>query len=680
MDLPNQLTKLKSSSDEPKKFIAVEIGLDVVKAAIWQSTGNHTEILSIGSTQTWSNSSQEELLSAIDTSLADAQGSNPDDSIKQVIFGVPNTWVDSSGLFEDKKGLLKAICHQFDFKAVGFVVTTEAMAHHLRNLEGGPPSVILLQISSSQIAVSLIYLGQLESTQMIDRTTTLTADIEEGIARLPHSGNLPSRIIYLTNQDDPEPIKQELISYDWQQKLSFLHLPQIEALPRDWSIKAVAITGGSEVIQSLAPEPPKPNLPPVLGFKPVALPKPEPEPSMAELDNLESVEPPAPPKISKPKFKFKLPKLFLPAMIIVGVTTLALAGFFAYRTLPKAIISVNIGMNPYQQQLDFVLDPAATSPDLDNSTLSATKTNITVSGSKTIPTTGTRLVGDRAKGKIMLYNRTTAPKTLKAGTTIKANNLRFTLDSATTIASASTKENADFSLTTEPSKAEAQVTSADIGEQYNLPKDTQFSVDNYSSDSFFAVSSQTFIGGSAQSVSAVAADDLTNLKTELMAELVNQFGASQAGQIAVGQPEILTQKFSAAKNDEADNLSLELSLSQSIYQYQAADLSVVAQTLAAASLPDAQVKTDDTQINILSTNVDSDGKAKITAQVILYYIPRINSDGLVGDLTNLNLAQLDSKISLIPGYRSHTLTKKLLVFNRLPSTPKQIELRLIPTP
>ncbi len=787
MDLPNLLNKLKAAPEEIKKFIAVEIDFDAVKTAIWQSTGSHTEVVSTGSIQSWTPGNINDLVTAVDTSLADAEGSDTDEP-NQVIFGLPETWADGDGIAEEKKPLLKTISSKLGLKPLGFVISTEAIVHHLRDVEGGPPSAILIRIATAEVAVSLVYLGKLESTQVIGRSTNIAADVEEGLARIPHTGHLPSRMILFTNLDDIETIKQELISYDWQKKLEFLHFPKIESLPKEWSIKAVAVAGGGEVIEALGfanvpvsasipsarkdpiipppvPEPiPEPindvpiNSPlpremasvssqrvlppqseekplhpffeavevedepvPDFGFKAVSYtepPKSLSEPEVitestvipAGTDNVEHVsqqefsapQPVPTSRIDKPKNTLLLgfgsrmkamiqrptPKFPVLPFTIAGIILLVIAGLgFSYVTFPGAIINAYVGLNPYQQQLTFTVDPSAIVGSVQNGlVVPGKKVTLNKTGSKTVPTTGTRLVGDKAKGKVTVYNRSLAAKTLTAGTMIKSNSLKFALDTTITVASASSKENADYSVTTDPSKTEVLVTAADIGEQYNLGKDTEFQVSNVASDTLFAVAANAFSGGSAQKVAAVAKEDSENLKKALIQELQTQISQStdvetdqNQRQVNIGEPVIGTEKYSAKVGEEAKELALDLSMTQTAYQYDVAEVSLMAQQAAAASLPpNVNVQPNSTQVNILNTTMSEDDKAVITAQVLLQYIPKIEADQYINELRNVSVSSLDTKLKAIPGFNRYSLDKKYLIFGRLPFMANQIKLRIMP--
>ena len=161
MDLPNLLNKIKTPDQEPKNFVAIEINANAIKTAVWRVVGTQTELVSVGSIQTWETDEEEDLINTIDLSLSEALASvEPEPN--EVIFGLPEIWVSDDTIADNKKPLLKNICQRLALKPVGFVVTTEAITHYLQDLEGGPPSAILINIAADEIIVSLIYLGKIQ--------------------------------------------------------------------------------------------------------------------------------------------------------------------------------------------------------------------------------------------------------------------------------------------------------------------------------------------------------------------------------------------------------------------------------------------------------------------------------------------------------------------------------------
>jgi hypothetical protein len=774
MDLPNLLNKLTASSQEAKQFIAIEIGVGAIKTALWQSNGSHTEVLSTGSIQAWQGEDEEDLITAIDTSLADAQASvekEPD----QVIFGLSKTWVNDEGILPEKKQILKTICKKLGLKAIGYVVSIEAVTHHLRDIEGGPPSAVVVQIAETQIDVNLIYLGQIKGIQAIERSTSIAADVEEGLLKIPHDGNLPSRIILLPDSNDTETIKQELIAHDWQKRVSFLHLPKVESLAKDWSIRAIAIAGGSEVIASLgfanidttsksgkkdisdmkaeskpdssanasssenseleseavSPQSRKTSDSTAeLGFKPVTFDAASTIPDIdsaqkpsKEDDNVEPVDqddfshtplpepelsPPPPSKpivtavaAKKSKTSFfsviastlkktiaSSPKPLRFAVMGVGICLLILtAAAIYYQQNASAKLDIYVTAASYNQEINFILDPLTERTDINTNTIAAQKRSLTKTDTETITTTGSRLIGDRAKGKIALYNRTQAPKSFPAGSVIKADSLRFTLDTAVTIASASTKENPDFSTTTEPSKVEVAVTASDIGEQYNLAKETQFSVENFSKDSFFALALETFRGGSAKRVAAVDEADIETVKSALIEKLQQEMNQSSQEEVGMGQEKLVIsepimsqEEFSALKGEEAEQLSLTATIAQNVYEFSRSDISLIAQSAASESLSQSQqIVPERTTFSLIGEPVEiGDDKLQLKAAVVLKHFERTDTQAIAKHLTNAPFTKLEERLrGLLTIYESHNLVEQeLLFFNRLPPNPQNINLRI----
>jgi hypothetical protein len=42
---------------------------------------------------------------------------------------------------------------------------------------------------------------------------------------------------------------QQITAYPWQERLPFKHLPKVETLPVDFSIKSIALIGGTEAVK-----------------------------------------------------------------------------------------------------------------------------------------------------------------------------------------------------------------------------------------------------------------------------------------------------------------------------------------------------------------------------------------------------------------------------------------------
>jgi hypothetical protein len=755
MDLPNLFNKIKSSQDAVRRLLAIEISTHTIKSAVWEVSGFSTRIITTGSVQAWESESEDDLLIAVDTSLSEALA-GLDEEPNEVIFGLPETWVGQDSIAETKKPILKTICKKLALKPVGFVVTTEAIVHYLRDREGGPPSAILVQVSSDQVIVSLVKLGVLQGAQVVGRSASISSDVEEGLARFPAIESFPSRLILFNGKDDLEAIKQELIAFDWQSKLPFLHIPEIETLPKDGTIKAIAIAGGAEVAKTLTHqtyeglsstneplpplavssdvEEPLPATPltedpsgdiAAFGFSPVDLdatgdfsdlpaPSPQPLESLAKQQNITSFEANiteadtdanvvpvssdivqtaatkrhfALPKISFPK-KIKFPSLRLPRLnkarvptvIITGflfLVVLTLGGLYAYWTYPSAELTVYFTPEKFDREITFTIDPAVADLDLDQGVIPGEMKIVEQSGSKQSPATGTKTVGERAKGKIVIYNRTLSSKTLPSGTSISGDNLKYTLDQDVTIASASTKENADFSITRTPSSSEVLVTAVDIGNQYNLAQDTQFAIANFATEDFVGKAISPFAGGSSREIRVISQADKEAAYKSLIAELKSNLqsdlsqSADNQGLVSAGEPEITAQTYSHEPGEEASAITLNLSIKQQIFLYNTTHINQLAQHNAQNKIPSGYILLPDkTNTAVKKTTINEDGTVTASAAVTIFLIKEVDTAMIAQRIKGQYPLQTEDFFRSLPGFSrskvviSPTMPAKLNTYPR----------------
>lgn len=256
MEVKEILDKIRQPGKEPREhYLAVEIGFHLVKSALWFIENGQIKVVAVGSIQAWEK--EDAIVEAVDASLSTAmENFTPAEGEPEpgkVIFGLPDDWVEGEKIQPEKLQVLKDISQKMEFEPVGFVVTTEAINHYLKETEGVPPTAILIGLTARKLFVSLLRLGKIRPTQAVDRSENLGDDVLEGLSRLGEEEEFPSRILFYDGQEDLEKARQELVSYPWQagdQKIAFLHLPKTEILPADFDIRAVAIAGGKEVARA----------------------------------------------------------------------------------------------------------------------------------------------------------------------------------------------------------------------------------------------------------------------------------------------------------------------------------------------------------------------------------------------------------------------------------------------
>jgi hypothetical protein len=287
-------------------------------------------------------------------------------------------------------------------------------------------------------------------------------------------------------------------------------------------------------------------------------------------------------------------------VVLLGVViflVIVLSAFAAWWIYPKAEVVVYVTTKRLDEKVTVSIDPDKESADFENGILPGKIQKTQVEGSKTKSTTGTKTVGEKAKGEVTFY-RAGSGIALQAGTEITGpNNLKFTLDSDTDVASGSAST---------PGTTAASITAADIGAQHNLASGTSFSVSNYSTGDIEAKNDSSFSGGTSREISAISESDLSDLEDDLNNELVEKAEKGLNENLASGFVLIdesllfndLSKQFSGKIGDEADTLKLTLEIDATAVAVDKKSLNEISLNLLQDKVPEGfvlreeQIETD----------------------------------------------------------------------------------------
>lgn len=704
MELNNLLDKIKNQEETPKNFLALQLTDDFVQTAVWHVKNARTEIVSLGTPENWNESDIDSLTQAVDKSLAKANESLQDEP-NELVFGLPAHWVKDDDITPEKKIYIKKLSKDLELKPLGFVVMTESLIRYLKIREGTPTSAIMVQVEDTEVTVSLVKLGQVMGSHTVGRSEDIAHDVEEGVSRLKTTENLPSRIIVFNGTQDMEEIVQNLNSYDWQNKFNFLHLPKIEALPKDAGISAVAIAGGSEVAKSIGfdinfDENEKPikqtnitteaqgtgasNLSPkptttsddenlsAIGFvkdqdlktkeagKTIEPPTPSPSPttppstkssfSMAFfLSRFKNFKPP---KINLRGLKGKIPK----GPLAVGAAALLLIGVGVYSLLwfvPETSLTLFFEPRDLEQSLTLTISQRVAEPNVDNNIIPGKSVSKQVEGEESGEATGNKLVGDPATGEVTIFNRTSLEKTFESGTLISAGTLDFSIDSSVTIASGSAGN--DY-----VGKANVTVSASQIGEESNLPIDTEFAVDGFSTTTFVANSISAIAGGTAEEVRVVSEQDLDTLRDTLLIKLQNQSQEELALEsnnetgvfIQSELSEVVSEDYSAGVGDNVDSFTLKMTLKTTGLAYNKSDIENLITDNVDSSVPEGFARADlPLEIETSSEESDKD-EVTLDATVKVKLLPVIDLEALKKAIGGKGATELEEIFKPLPGFKN----------------------------
>lgn len=695
----NDLFTPKPKENSSKYFLGLEINESLIKTALWQVENETSSVVSLGSFEMWD--SEETLINGVDSSLTEAVR-GLDQKPDEVILGLPNSWLVEGGtkIHQSKKVIINKVIKELGLKPIGMVNIADAIIAYLKVQEGVPPTAILLEIYNLKVVVSLINIGQTVASEDVVRSDDLARDVEEGLARLDVD-KLPARFI-LTDGSNMENEVQQITSYPWTEKLSFLHLPKVQALPIDFSIKAIALAGGTEAAKSLGLEIAQPTPKNDLETVGFSLESDVVEPVFEKTEETEETveEPISEPELEpKPKLKvsFKLPHFTLPPFPKLPTVKIPRLAYLLFLLIP--LILIPLVLTFYQlfvvkYDLLLVMDPKRVSKSIDitvaetqkpdSPTLVAQKKNLSASASESAPTTGEVTVGDKAVGRVTIYNYSLAPLSLKSGTKIYFNNLAYTLGSASVAASSSSTLADNGDRITSPGKVTIDASAGKIGAEYNLDKGVQFSVDNFPKSNVIANSDTPFTGGSSRTVKAVSKSDQDKLLNSVSQKIKQQI-EDQLRQdnddlriLPANDLKFSTKNYSANLNEEATTFSLDLAASQDVlvYSYTGLLQLVQSEALKGEEAGFAPVSSQ-TSLGIGEMKKNPDGSFTTSVKVDLELIPVFNSGDYAKLLTLKTRSGARSKLENLNNFVDikYTSKPKIPLFNNLlPALPGNIRI------
>ncbi len=715
---------LGNKSENTEYFFALNIGLSEFTASVWGIFGQGIDILGQASAPYRDSEDLiEKAYQALDKSLG-ALEVEP----QKILFGVPETWSLDDNLKEPYLKLLRKMLKEYDLSAVAYVTTTNAIAFYLQKQDGVPSTSILLGVGDF-VEVTLVKGGKIIGTKVIKRGDGLFGNIEEALKQFTEVEVLPSKIlVYPTREDeDTGKLLDDLMSYPWMQRLSFLHFPKIEVLSANICVESIILSAASELnpdvslkhsfassrqaiptptlgqrelghtrqlntakgeqrdsddsdlgfvkgdIKAKAEEQEEPNEEAGLkkgrslsrlarqeevDLESDSLISPEIEEEYAffkednpivknqnkeentALGGLESAFGVVINPLKKiipsdfwkrvpplPKFNF----LFGGKLIIAPVILVVLVA--AYIFMVKATVTVFVEPQVLERDTEVVADPKVTEVSEERKVIPGTIVETTVSGTGKAAATGTKQIGDPAKGKVVIYNKTSAPRTFSQGTVlVGSNNLKFTLDSSITVASQSAVEGGiSFGKGTVPVTAEA------IGPDSNLMGGSDLTISQQPGTSYSAKVDEALSGGTSKEVKVVTSDDQKKLQAKVTDELRQKAEEDLKGKQTEGK-KIISEAlavadgkytFSKAVNEQAGEFSLSATVRFKGTSYSDTDLKTIVSKLVGTSIPEGfQMNLQDMETQADVAKVEKDGRLIFKARFKAKLLPKLDLESL----------------------------------------------------
>jgi len=359
----------------------------------------------------------------------------------------------------------------------------------------------------------------------------------------------------------------------------------------------------------------------------------------------------------------------------------------AYWYLPQAQVALLVEPKILEKEFEIKLDPELATPDPVALALPADSIEAEVEGEKTIGTTGTKLIGDPAKGEVTIFNRTESAKEFAAGIIISGpGGLEFSLDDEVTVAS----ESAGPDYTKIPGKGTVSVTAVEIGTEGNLAAESELTLADYSSSDYIARNGSALAGGTSREVNVVSEEDQEGLLSSLTEEL-RQTAVSQLSQKLSPDTKLLEESltdevvkkdYSHQEGEESDKLSLALKSKFSALTYKEEDFKSLVEDQIRETVPSGfEFKREESEIDFDLIDVKEDGEARFKAILKANLLPKLdleeirkNLAGKYPELGELYLDNLPNVVGFEAKITPH-LPRRLETFPRLVKNI-QMEVRL----
>lgn len=683
---------LAAREKPPELYWSLVIEPGWVQAGIWFIGGTAAEVVNVSPGAAWET--EEELVGACDAALSSSVQKLPEETPEpnKTVFGVPSNWVKGGEIQEEYLTKIKNICTDLSLTPVGFVVLPEAIAHLYKSTEGVPLSALIIGLGKEFLEITVFKLGNLVGTTSVSRSVSLIEDVTEGLARFEGATPLPSRIIVFDGKEgELEEAKETLMQASWEsEKVKFLHTPKVEILTSDKKVIATSLAGAAEIghVTMVSAKEEEPEAPPE-DVQNISVPTESVSPQEMgfaigeDISARQVKEPEHVPVRQSRNFqaaksagllftrvknffsgisgRFFAKPVVSPARVgrrplIIGSVALILflvLGMLYWWFYPKATVTVFVSPKNFSEDVNLSFSTDGKS-DMSAGIIPAAALTSKMSGDKTKATTGTKLIGDKAKGTVNILNFTSNIVNLSAGTILNSSaNLRFVTNNEASISAviASGSQNVAGS-------ALVDVTASDIGSQYNLAKDEIFTVGNFSKVNLRAQSTANFSGGSSQEISAVSKVDQTSLEADLKSELLGQAAGDLAGKVGKNQifvtdlagSDIVSENFDHKIGDEADNLKLSLALDVTGIAAEEDKMLEYARALLKDKIPSGFILRD-AQINFKFTFIDrKDGLYNYKATVSANFLPEVNPDAIINRISGKTPKVAESYLNSIPGF------------------------------
>lgn len=662
LDKFSHLLPFSKKSEVIEYFFALNIGAENLTASLWTIHGNKLKILD---TATEKYESADDLTKITDK-LLDAVVGIKEVEPQKILFGVPDWWLTDEDLKEDYLKLLRDLVKELELTPMAYVATSSALVHFLEKKDGVLPTAVLVGFEDHHITVTVVRAGKLDGTKVLERSDQAGVDIEKALLTFTAVETLPSKILIYGETPKLSKLKNDLTSFSWMSRLSFLHIPRIDILPDDLQIKSICLAGAAELVGGIILYEDQSKIDKT---EKIQLDKAAPElesNQQEEVDSAESFgfeagdisdkeqreektqevtpyqdtalevedfrketaldEVVEEQGVQESRFRNPLGGVKFKNPFVLAALAVVILLFGIYLFVPKASVKIFVEPKILEKDTQVTADPNQKEVNEEAKIIPAQIVETEISGSLKDQSSGKKQIGDPAKGTVILRNKTDeAIKVAKGVGLTSSSGAKFSLDLAVTVASKSA-EDGTFG------KATANVLAQTLGSEGNLPSGTDLTVSGYSSSQLVAKAEGNFSGGTSKEVTVVSDSDQKRLLASLASKLRRE--AQQKLQEKLPDKkvleeglseEIVKKSFSKNINDQTLEFSLNLTVKYKGTVFEDKDLKIIVSKLVTTEVPPGyQLNLGETETQADVSKLEKDGKLLFLARFRAKLMPDID--------------------------------------------------------
>lgn len=256
MKLPDAFNQfLRKTPEREVAYLSLVLEEVAVQAAVWTLPSGKKPHVGEATVERVADRSWEKRLEACDRAIARLAEKEGRDDFDKVVLGLPAYYLtDDDDIEHDIRSHIKTLTEELELTPIGFVPTHQAIVHMIKQEEGVPPSVILLEVATGKTTMILYKVGVVVGKVQITNDD-LVPELERALKGFKDLEVLPSRVLlYGGNEDALDSYKRDLLKHPWPTRANFLHYPKIEILPTMALAGAVSLAGASELATQVGEE------------------------------------------------------------------------------------------------------------------------------------------------------------------------------------------------------------------------------------------------------------------------------------------------------------------------------------------------------------------------------------------------------------------------------------------